>query len=52
MNSTRRAVIVALVVAALAVGALYAKHWVAIDRCLDNGGQWDYQSSECKGSTP
>lgn len=24
-------------------------NWIAIDRCLDNGGKWDYNMGHCDG---
>jgi len=49
MTATRKTVIMTLIFAALAAGAIYVQRWVAIDRCLDSGGAWDYQSARCQG---
>jgi hypothetical protein len=27
----------------------YANRWLDIDRCLDLGGSWNYETSTCKG---
>ncbi len=46
--SRRDALLVALLLAAIIAGALYAKRWFAIDRCQDSGGRWDYERSRCE----
>ncbi len=51
MTMTRRAIILSLLFVAVAAGAIFGKRWLAIDRCLDNGGRWDYQNSRCEGGT-
>jgi hypothetical protein len=33
--------------ALIAVGFWY-KDWLAIDKCLDNGGRWDYDKRICE----
>jgi hypothetical protein len=27
---------------------IQAQRWLAVDRCLDSGGAWDYQSGACQ----
>jgi hypothetical protein len=34
-------------IVALAIGV---RHWLAIDRCLDLGGRWNYESGICAGA--
>jgi len=31
----------------LLAGALWFNDWLAIDGCLDHGGQWDHSHSAC-----
>ena len=35
------------VVALLALNAPGVREWWLVDRCLDAGGRWDYQSARC-----
>ncbi len=37
-----------LLIALLVAGVLWAKRELAIDRCLDAGGQWNYDDRMCK----
>ena len=43
----RLAVLVALVVGAL-VCLLFVARFIAVDRCLDSGGRWNYEAVECE----
>jgi hypothetical protein len=27
-------------------------HWLAVDRCLDSGGSYNYQARVCEGARP
>lgn len=38
---------VALATAALAATGIWLAHELAIDRCLDHGGAWDYERAAC-----
>ena len=46
--SRRDALLAALLLAAIVVGAIYAARWLAIDRCQDSGGRWDFERSRCE----
>ena len=52
MASILKALILALVALALVTGVVYVTRWVAVHRCLDSGGRWDHETSECKGGAP
>jgi hypothetical protein len=43
----RVAVLVAVVALAILVGVLFMR-WLAIDRCLDAGGRWNYATRACE----
>lgn len=44
-------IVTVTVVLALTSGPWVARQ-VAIDRCLDNGGRFDYEANECSGTRP
>ena len=43
----KEALLILMVLSCALWVALYLKQWVAIDRCLDSGGSWNYEKSEC-----
>lgn len=48
--SMKRSRYLLLVGALLGIAAVSVWAWreIAIDRCLDNGGRWNYQGSKCE----
>lgn len=34
----------------VAVVVLYGYRWLQVDRCLDNGGAWNYELRRCEGA--
>ncbi len=49
----RTAVVIALALATIALFVLfYARSFIAQDKCLDNGGRWNSDSSTCEYVTP
>ena len=46
--SSRRAVLVAIALAVTLAVAWWIRGQLLIDRCLDSGGRWDYDSAECE----
>lgn len=45
----RKVIWAVLIVASLAILFFYFKRWIDIDRCLDRGGRWNYETRECEG---
>lgn len=48
-NATRlrRLILVAILVAAAAAAFHWGRRALAIDRCLDGGGQWNFEAATC-----
>jgi hypothetical protein len=40
-----------LLLLALAIAGYWVTTFLKIDRCLDRGGRWNYEGSECQGSS-
>jgi len=51
-KETRKVLLAFLGAGALVAGALCGSRWLQIDRCLDNGGRWNYEVRRCEGTTP
>lgn len=47
---TKKRVLFAIILALLILAAFYVKHWFEIDKCLDNGGRWNYSADICEYS--
>lgn len=52
MTGLRRRSVVVLVLAIIgltigAAGIIWGPHWLAVDKCLDNGGSWDEHTNRC-----
>jgi hypothetical protein len=47
MKCSRYVLLVGTVLGIVAA-SVWAWHEIAIDRCLDNGGHWNYQESKCE----
>lgn len=44
-----RGLLAGAMLAGVALFALWLRHEIAIDRCLDLGGRWDAQRDACEG---
>jgi len=44
----KKCLLVLIALAVLAIATLYACRLLAIDRCLDSGGRWDYENGVCE----
>jgi hypothetical protein len=47
----RKQIIVILIIAAFAVLGVWGREQLKIDRCLDQGGRWNYERSACEMRT-
>lgn len=45
---SKRLLILLIVLALLLLVGWYLRRQLAIDSCLDLGGQWDYSTNECR----
>lgn len=50
LMSSKKLIIIAVVVALLVVGSVWLWQQIQIDRCLDNGGRWNYENGKCEAS--
>lgn len=49
-KKTKRFLLLLIGIILLSVLAFWFKGWVAIDRCLDSGGRWNYDKRACEYS--
>jgi len=45
---TRKKILWAIIILFALWMVPYCKRWWEIDRCLDNGGRWDYENRVCE----
>jgi hypothetical protein len=46
--SAAKLILLLVVIACAVAGALKVKEWIDIDRCLDSGGRWNYETKQCE----
>ena len=47
MTKKNRNILVIIFIIVLLSFGVWAKRFLAIDKCLDSGGRWDYKRGEC-----
>jgi hypothetical protein len=47
LRSKRTIVLLVTTVVLITLLGLYVRRQLAIDRCLDHGGRWDYAANKC-----
>jgi hypothetical protein len=48
--TSRKLFLIAGATIVVVLGALYSYRWLQVDRCLDNGGAWNYELRRCEGT--
>lgn len=48
----KRLVMWSIILALAVMAGCFLAHQVAIDRCLDGGGRWNYERGECEYGPP
>lgn len=52
MKQTSRIALWALLCFAVLAAGCFLKRQLQIDDCLDGGGRWNYETSECESDSP